>query len=245
MAKVARRAAKPRPRAVRSRESAAARAGRCRRILALLHAQYPEATCALIHNSAYELLVAVILSAQCTDERVNTVTPALFERYPDVQSLAAAKPNELSAIIRSTGFFNNKTKNLIAMARRVVEQFGGVIPDTVDDLLSLAGVARKTANCILGTWFGKNEGIVVDTHVGRIALRLRLLTSARDDKDAVKIEQDLVKLVPRDDWTWLSHALIEHGRQVCTARKPNCAECTLATHCPSTSHTASEATRIA
>lgn len=178
------------------------------------------------------MIVAVILSAQCTDERVNRVTPQLFARYADVRSLANADPTELSAIIRSTGFFNNKTKNLIAMARRVLQGYQGEIPDRMDDLLSLAGVARKTANCILGTWFDKNEGIVVDTHVGRISSRLRLLTSARNDKDAVKIEQDLTQLVPRKDWTWLSHALIEHGRRICGARRPNCVECPLAAHCP-------------
>jgi endonuclease-3 len=194
---------------------------------------YPDSTCALHHRSALELLVATILSAQCTDERVNKVTPGLFRSYPDVAAFAKADPMELESQIRSTGFFRNKTKSLIGMGKRVVEGFNREIPDTMEALLTLPGVARKTANCVLGTWFRKNEGVVVDTHVGRLALRLRLLTTAKDDKDAVKIEQDLMQLFPREAWTFLSHALIEHGRTVCFARKPNCAGCVLATDCPS------------
>ena len=219
----------------RSRESRADRAARSLRILAQLRSAYPDATCALHHRSAYELLVAVILSAQCTDERVNKVTPALFECFPDAGSLAAAPIEEITALIRSTGFFNNKARNLKRMAERVCAQFGGQIPDDMESLLSLAGVARKTANCILGTWFGKNEGIVVDTHVGRLARRLGLLKTARDDKDAVKIERDLIELIPQGDWTFVSHALIEHGRRVCTARKPKCNVCLLSRDCPSRS----------
>lgn len=226
-------AAKPRPKARRSRESKAARQERAQRILAELHRLYPDADCALRHRSAYELLVAVILSAQCTDERVNMVTPELFRAYPKVHDLAAAEPAELEALIRSTGFFRNKTKSLLGMARRVVDTFDGEIPDELDNLLSLPGVARKTANCILGTWYGENVGIVVDTHVGRLALRLRLLTTARDDKDAVKIERDLMELIPNDDWTYIAHALIQHGRNVCIARKPQCGACTVAEDCPS------------
>lgn len=177
--------------------------------------------------------MATILSAQCTDERVNQVTPALFRRYPDVQALAAADPDELEELIRSTGFFRNKTRSLIGMAKAVCERYGGEIPDDMEALLSLPGVARKTANCVLGTWFRQNEGVVVDTHVGRLASRLRLLVRARNDKDAVRIEQDLMKLFPRDAWTYLSHALIEHGRRVCTARGPKCGACRLADQCPS------------
>jgi endonuclease III len=222
-----------RPPARRTRESQIARRERAERILAVLTASYPDADCALRHGSAYELLVAVILSAQCTDARVNLVTPKLFARYPDVRALADADRAELEALIQSTGFFRNKAKSLIGMAQLVSEKFGGAIPDEMAALLSLPGVARKTANCILGTWFRKNEGIVVDTHVGRIAVRLRLLTSAKTDKDAVKIEQDLIPLFPQSSWTFLSHALIQHGRVICTARKPACAKCPMAVDCPS------------
>lgn len=202
------------------------------RILAGLRSLFSDADCALQHRSALELLVATILSAQCTDERVNKVTPALFARYRTAADFANADPAELEAAIRSTGFFRNKAKNLIGMGKRIVEQFGGNVPDTMDDLLTLPGVARKTANCVLGTWFRKNEGIVVDTHVGRLALRLGLLKDARDAKDAVKIEQDLMPLFPRESWTFLSHALILHGRETCIARKPRCNACKLANECP-------------
>lgn len=222
-----------RPKAKPSRESKDARKKRALRILKALRSEYPDSDCALRHKSAYQLLVATILSAQCTDQRVNMVTPDLFRRYPDATALAGAKQDDLEALIRSTGFFRNKAKNLIAMARSVRDDFGGEIPDNMDDLLKLAGVARKTANCVLGTWFGVNEGVVVDTHVGRLALRLRLLTSARDDKDAVKIERDLMELLPRESWTFVSHALIDHGRGICAARKPKCDECVLAAECPS------------
>ncbi|MCG3125639.1 MAG: Endonuclease III [Phycisphaerae bacterium] len=202
-------------------------------VLASLRAQYADAGCALHHRSALELLVATILSAQCTDQRVNLVTPALFQRYPDAAAFAAADPAELEDLIRSTGFFRNKCRSLIGMGRRLVEAFGGAVPDSMDALLTLPGVARKTANCVLGTWFGRNEGVVVDTHVGRLAERLGFLQNGRDAKDAVRIEQDLMALFPRDAWTWLSHALIEHGRRVCLARKPRCGECPLAPLCPS------------
>jgi endonuclease-3 len=233
LAAAGRRAIPPRPPAKRSRESQAARVERAGRILGALRKLYPDADCALNHGSAYELLVAVILSAQCTDARVNMVTPALFRRYPTPAALAKADIAELEDMIRSTGFFRNKAKSLIGMAQRVVGEYRGEIPDEMDALLSLPGVARKTANCILGTWFEKNEGIVVDTHVGRLAVRLRLLTSAKDDKDAVRIEQDLTGLFPRESWTYLSHALIQHGRQVCIARTPRCYACALAPDCPS------------
>lgn len=222
-----------RPRAVRGRESLTARRARTERILAALKASYADATCALHHRDAYELLVATILSAQCTDERVNQVTPNLFRKYPDAAALAQADPEDLTTLIKSTGFFRNKTRSLLGMAQRVVAEHDGAVPDNMPDLLQLPGVARKTANCVLGAWFGQNEGIVVDTHVGRLALRLRLLMTAKNDKDAVRIEQDLMQLVPREDWTWLSHALIEHGRRVCTARKPRCGDCVVQAECPS------------
>ena len=217
------------------RESAAARRERAARLLARLRAAYPDATCALHNRSAYELLVATILSAQCTDERVNVVTPTLWRRFPDARALADADPGELEAAIRSTGFFRNKTRSLLGMARLVRDEFGGEIPGTMDGLLRLPGVARKTANCVLGTWFGVNEGIVVDTHVGRIAERLRLAPTARNSKDAERIERDLMTLFPCDCWTLLAHALIQHGRAVCLARRPRCADCPLATDCPAAS----------
>lgn len=222
-----------RPKRAAAAETPAARKRRAARILKRLRELYPEAGCALRHRSAYELLVATILSAQCTDERVNMVTPDLFRRYPDPAALAAADPDDLEAMIRSTGFFRNKTKSLLGMARAVCEKYGGRVPATMEELLTLPGVARKTANCVLGTWFRKNVGIVVDTHVGRLSRRLGLLTTARDDKDAVRVEQDLMALFPQDAWTFLAHALIWHGRRVCTARKPKCDECGLAADCPS------------
>ncbi len=236
--KVASRSAKRpatarRPAAKRSRERASDRKDRALRLLSGLRELYPDANCALRYESAFELLVATILSAQCTDERVNMVTPDLFRRYPDAKAMAGARREDLEPAIRSTGFFRNKAKNLIGMSRRVCDEFNGKVPQTMDELLSLPGVARKTANCVLGTWFGHNVGVVVDTHVGRLALRLRLLTTARDDKDAVRVEQDLMKLFPRESWTYLSHALIQHGRRVCNARKPDCASCTLSAECPS------------
>ncbi len=229
----ARRSPAPRPAALKLDETPAARKRRATRILKALRAAHPDADCALHHRNAYELLVATILSAQCTDERVNQITPELFRRYPDAQALAHAKQETLETQIRSTGFFRNKARNLIGMAQAVCERFDGRIPDNMDDLLQLPGVARKTANCVLGTWYRKNVGLVVDTHVGRLAQRLGLLATARNDKDAVRIEQDLMKLFPTESWTWLSHALILHGRQVCTARKPRCDECPLARDCPS------------
>ena len=202
----------------RRRESGSEREARAGRILTVLDRLYPDTHCALEHRSAYELLAATILSAQCTDSRVNLVTPALFSRYPTPAALAQAEAGELEAIIRSTGFFRNKAANLIGMARRVMEMFGGEVPASMEELLTLPGVARKTANCVLGTWYGRNEGIVVDTHVGRLAVRLGLTTSARDSRDAEKIERDLMELVPRKHWTQVSHWLITHGRQVCIAR---------------------------
>jgi len=215
-----------------TRESKAARRKRATRLLGRLRAAHPDAQCALRHGSALELLVATILSAQCTDERVNMVTPDLFRRYPDARALAEADQDDLEAAIRSTGFFRNKAKSLRGMARMVCDEFAGEIPDTMEELLRLPGVARKTANCVLGTWFGHNVGIVVDTHVGRLAERLGLATTARDSKDAEKIERDLMELFPQESWTYLAHALIQHGRRVCMARKPKCGECPLADDCP-------------
>jgi len=214
-------------------EDQASRAERAGRILSKLRVAYPDATCALHHRNAYELLVATVLSAQCTDERVNQVTPDLFRRYPTAAALAAAEPAELEAAIRSTGFFRNKARNLLGMARLLCERHDGQVPASMEELLRLPGVARKTANCVLGTWFGQNVGIVVDTHVGRLAERLGLIRTARDSKDAERIEHDLMELFPQADWTYLAHALILHGRRVCLARKPKCGECLLAADCPS------------
>lgn len=222
-----------RPAARRVRESATQRHARALRVLEGLRGLYPDAACALHHRSAFELLVATVLSAQCTDARVNMVTPALFERFPTPTALAAADPAELEELIRSTGFYRNKARHLIGLSRAICERFEGRVPDDMERLLQLPGVARKTANCVLGTWFGKNVGVVVDTHVGRLAQRLGLLGEARDDKDAVRIERDLQRLFPQEAWTFLSHALIEHGRQVCAARKPACGRCALAADCPS------------
>jgi endonuclease-3 len=185
--------------------------------------------CALNHENPWQLLQATILSAQCTDERVNKVTPELFRRWPEPPDLAAANPEELQEVIRSTGFYNNKTKSLLGAARRVTEEFGGVLPQTMKELLSLPGVARKTANVVLGTAFGKNEGFVVDTHIHRLAKRLGI---TRHD-DPVKIERDLMEIFPQKKWGDLGHQIIWHGRLVCTARKPDCDECTLAPDCPS------------
>jgi endonuclease-3 len=198
-------------------------------ILDRLKARYPDAHCELDHRSAFELLCATILSAQCTDARVNLVTPALFARYPTPAALAAADREELEGIIRSTGFFRNKAKSLIGMARALVAGHGGEVPRTMEALQVLPGVGRKTANVILGNCFGLNEGITVDTHVGRIS-RLLGLTH---EEDAVKVERDLMALVPRDDWALVSHLVIFHGRRTCIARRPLCGECVLADLCPS------------
>jgi endonuclease III len=216
-----------------SAESLEARQARAREITKRLRRLYPQADCALHHGSALELLVSTILSAQCTDERVNMVTPALFERYRTPADYAHADQAQLENQIRSTGFFRNKTKSIIGLGRVLIERFNGQIPDTMDQLLELPGVARKTANVILGTWFKKNEGVVVDTHIGRLAHRLKLTWRSRDDKDAVRIEKDLMEVLARKDWTFAGHALIWHGRKVCTARKPDCAHCVLASVCPS------------
>jgi endonuclease-3 len=199
-------------------------AGRLLRRLARL---YPDAHCALHHDNPLQLLVATILSAQCTDARVNLVTPALFARYPDAHAFAAADQRELEKFIQSTGFFRNKARNLIACCRQLVEQHGGQVPGTMEELVPLPGVGRKTANVILGNAFG-TPGITVDTHVGRLSRRLGLTR----ETDPVKVERDLARLLPRKEWTMFSHRLIFHGRQVCHARKPECTGCGLAALCP-------------
>ncbi|HLZ46888.1 MAG TPA: endonuclease III [Gemmatimonadales bacterium] len=209
--------------------AAADREARARKIIAKLKREYPDATCALHHYSALELTVATILSAQCTDARVNMVTPHLFAKYRTAADYAAADPRVLEKEIQSTGFFRNKTKSIIGMAQALVERHGGEVPQTMEELTALPGIGRKTANVILGTWFRKNEGIVVDTHVQRLT---RLLGLTRQ-QDPVKIEQELMTIVPRDDWTWFSHTLILHGRAVCIARRPRCADCVLNRLCPS------------
>ena len=196
-------------------------------ILKRLEATYPGATCALKHTNAWELLVATILSAQCTDVRVNMTTPELFRKYPTVQDFAALNPEALEPDIKSTGFFRNKSKSVVGAAKKIVSDFGGQVPDNMDDLLSLPGVARKTANVVLGTWFHKNDGVVVDTHVQRISRRLELTKS----DDPKSIEQDLIKIIPRDKWTLYSHMIILHGRALCVARNPKCAECPLENLC--------------
>ena len=226
--------AAPVPKSVRSASSPKKKSGydpispdRVRAIIAGLDQMYPGVTCALTHRSAWELVVATILSAQCTDVRVNMVTPIIFEKYPTVQDFAALEPEQLEPDIRSTGFFRNKAKSIVGAARKVVSDFGGKVPDTMDELLTLPGVARKTANVVLGTWFKKNVGVVVDTHVTRISRRLELT----GQEDAQKIEQDLMRIVPQDRWTDFSHEIIWHGRTLCIARKPKCADCAIEKLC--------------
>jgi endonuclease III len=200
---------------------------RVHQIIVDLDQLYPEATCALTHRSAWELLVATILSAQCTDVRVNMVTPLLFGKYPTVPDFAALEPEQLEPDIRSTGFFRNKSKSVVGAARKLVAEFGGNVPQTMEELLGLPGVARKTANVVLGTWFKKDEGVVVDTHVTRISRRLELTKQ----EDAKKIEEDLMRIIPRDRWTDFSHEVIWHGRKLCVARTPKCADCALEKLC--------------
>ncbi len=196
-------------------------------ILKRLDERYPRATCALHHRSAWELLVATILSAQCTDARVNMVTPVLFQKYPTPQDFAALKPEQLEPDIRSTGFFRNKSKSLVGAAKKLVTDFGAEVPNDMEKLLSLPGVARKTANVVLGTWYHNATGVVVDTHVRRITRRLEL--TRNEDPD--KIEQDLMRVIPQDRWIDFAHQIIHHGRQLCVARMPKCAECPLENLC--------------
>jgi len=202
---------------------------RSRPIFERLRALYPDAKTALDHTNPYQLIVATILSAQTTDVRVNLVTPALFQRYPDAFALAQAKQGEVEKLIQSTGFFRNKAKSIIGMAQALVADHGGEVPRTMDALVALPGVGRKTANVVLGNAFGLNDGVVVDTHVTRLSQRLRLTRHT----DPVKSEQDLMKLFPRESWALLSHLLIFHGRQICIARAPKCPQCVLADLCPS------------
>jgi endonuclease-3 len=211
------------------RESRKARGARAARIFDLLAEEYPDAHCELDYDGAYQLAVATILSAQTTDQRVNLVTPVLFRRYPTVEALANAQQQDVEEIVRSTGFFRNKAKNIIGFARAVMGEHGGEVPCTLDQLAALPGVGRKTANVILGNAFGIEEGVVVDTHVKRLAARLGF--TAYDDP--VKVERALMELFPRERWTMLAHLLIWHGRRVCDARRPRCEACTVSGLCPS------------
>src|SRR5271167_1552406 len=192
-------------------------------ILQRLDERYPNVQCALHHNSAWELLVATILSAQCTDARVNMVTPVIFKKYPTPAHFAALQPEELEPDIRSTGFFRNKAKSVVGAARKIINDFGGEVPHTMEELLTVPGAARKTANVVLGSWFGIAAGVVVDTHVQRISRRLELTKN----QDPPKIEQDLMRVIPREKWIAFSHQIIHHGRAICIARKPRCADCPL------------------
>ncbi len=212
-----------------SRESAGKKKERAGRIFEQLREEYPEARVALDHGNPYELTVATILSAQCTDKRVNQVTPELFRRFPDPEALAEARLEEVEELVHSTGFFRNKARNLIGMAERVVERHAGEIPRSMEELVRLPGVGRKTANVILGNAFGIDEGVVVDTHVKRLSRRLGF---TRND-DPVKVERDLMRLFERERWTLLAHLFIWHGRAVCAARKPKCEACVVAAWCPS------------
>jgi endonuclease-3 len=208
---------------VKRPKTAAERAARVAEILKRLDQMYPGATCALTHRNPWELLVATILSAQCTDKRVNEVTPGLFAKYPTPRDFASVRPEVLAQDIRSTGFFNNKAKSIVGAAKKVVNEFGGDVPRTMDEMLTIPGAARKTANVVLGTAYGIASGVVVDTHVQRVAARLDF-TKATDPK---KIEQDLMKIIPQDRWILFSHQIILHGRALCHARTPKCAECGL------------------
>jgi endonuclease-3 len=200
---------------------------RVNEILQRLDQRYPAATCALHHKSAWELLVATILSAQCTDVRVNMVAPIIFAKYPTPEAFATLQPEELEPDIRSTGFFRNKSKSVVGAARKLISEFGGEVPRNMDELLQLPGVARKTANVVLGTWFRIADGVVVDTHVTRISRRLELTRN----EDPQKIEQDLMKVIPRDKWILFAHQIILHGRAICMARSPKCADCPLENLC--------------
>jgi endonuclease-3 len=202
-------------------------------ILDALRKTYPNVVCALVHRNAFELTIATILSAQTTDVGVNKVTPTLFKLYPTPKALAAASLPELEEIVKPTGFFRNKAKSIQGAARVLVERFGGKVPETVEEMIELPGVARKTANVVLGSWFGIASGVVVDTHVLRLSRRLEL---TKHD-DPVEVEQDLMKVIPKDRWIQFSHELIHHGRQVCVARKPRCVDCSLETLCNSADKT--------
>jgi len=211
------------------KETAEARRNRCRKIVSALRKEYPEAAVALEFATPLQLLISVILSAQCTDVRVNKVTPGLFKRYKSAKDFAEANPAELEEAIHSTGFFRNKAKNIIGCCRALVENHGGKVPSSMEELIQLPGVGRKTANCILGGAFGVTSGIVVDTHVSRLAALLQLTKNS----DPVKIETDLCEIVDQKEWIYIGNALILHGRNICIARRPNCPECVLSKYCPS------------
>jgi endonuclease-3 len=204
-------------------KTAAERAGRLRSILDILDATYPDARCALVHKNAWQLLVATILSAQCTDKRVNELTPGLFGKYPTIADFAHASLAELAQDIRSTGFFNNKAKAVIGAAKKILGDFDGKVPQTMEEMLTIPGAARKTSNVVLGTAYGIASGVVVDTHVQRLSQRLDLTK----ETDPVKIELDLMRSVSLDRWILFAHQMILHGRALCVARKPRCAECPL------------------
>ena len=236
--KVARRAARRTKRAASARkakvrkltarpEAIGTNPERVRAILEKLGEAYPDVTCALEHRNAFQLLIATILSAQCTDERVNQVTKTLFVKYPTPKDFAYANPNELEQDIRPTGIFRNKTKSIVGASKKIVDEYGGEVPRTMDELLGLPGVARKTGNVVLGTAFGIADGVVVDTHVTRLSNRLDL----SHHTDPKKIEQDLMRAIPREKWILFSHQLIWHGRKICQARKPKCVECNLEALC--------------
>ena len=202
---------------------------RVNKILPILKRTYPQAKCSLDHSNPLELIVATILSAQCTDERVNIVTKDLFKKYRSAEDYARVPQEQLEKDIQSTGFYRNKAKSLRGMTQSLIDKHGGKVPDTMEELVELSGVGRKTANVVLGNAFGRNVGVVVDTHVTRLSNRLGLTTHP---SDAVKIEQDLMQVVPQDEWTLFSHLLIHHGRAICTARKPLCEQCPILAHCP-------------
>jgi len=213
------------------RESKAARKQRVAEIIAILSKAYPEAECRLNYKTPLQLLIATIMAAQCTDDRVNIVTKGLFRKYRSAKAFVNARPEELQKEIHSTGFFRNKTKSIIGAARRIVEEFGGKVPATMEELLTLPGVARKTANVVLGNAYGINEGVIVDTHMIRLSTRLRLTSDKK--KNPVKIERDVNALVPPEQRTMFSHWILFHGRAVCDARKPRCADCAISHLCPS------------
>lgn len=211
------------------RESQARKRARSLEVIARLQEEHPDAHCELVHENPFQLLVATILSAQCTDARVNMVTPALFARFPTADDLAGARQEEVEELIHSTGFYRNKARSLLGMAAALVERHGGEVPAEMEALVALPGVGRKTANVVLSNAFGKAEGVVVDTHVGRIVGRLGFTRQT----DPVRVERDLMKLIPREHWGSLEHLLIFHGRRVCAARRPRCGECVIADLCPS------------
>ncbi len=216
------------------REKKADRIARAEEVYDRLRDEYPDAHCELVHSNAFELAVATILSAQTTDERVNMVTPGLFERYPTPDALAEAEQEDVEELVHSTGFFRNKARNIIGFASELVDEYGGEMPRTIGELSAMPGVGRKTANVILGNAFDINEGVVVDTHIRRLSNLLGFTgTRRRDETNVAKIERDLMKLFPRERWTMLAHLFIWHGRKVCIARRPECGRCVLSDLCPS------------